>query len=218
MADRNWLKERPAYTSKGTVRAVEGQDISFYPVSGHVALMLRAVARPVAKLISHLTDNSRDGDRRVKHSMFESATDKGANTDMEPVTLDVIQFRANQRSGAIDEFLESLFSEEVLQVLGCLIIDSMRPRDDIAPPDAAEGGKFARGLDLPIMRQYLAGVVAANGAAFGPLGEALGQLKTLVAQRVKAAVDQPGSPSSPLEASADVPAPTPTLPHLVASD
>jgi len=212
----DWLDKRPTYASKATTIEIEGQAIDFYPVSGDAALMLKAVARPIARILAFITSPDGQKDQHFKQVVQKDAKtgEEYAVVETQPISLDLAQYRARQRAEAIDQFINDLMSEEVRTAIGCVIIDSMRPREDDAELAPARGAAFARKLDLSVLKQYLSAVAKANGALFGPLAGQAASLKEaaakILAEKV-ASLGQGGSQPSPA-APAKPDAASPTTP------
>lgn len=220
MAERQWMRDLPAYTDKSVEHTVGDQPQRFYPLSADAAFQLRAVARPIGKVFSFLTSNDSQRDAGYVQNVFEDKKTGETNTRVETraPTLELAQFRAKQREDSVDAFITGLLSDEVRGALGVVILDSLRDRSDTAPITSAEGLTFIKKMDLSVMISYLKGVGAANAEVFRPLAEMAGQFKGLAAEKLKGlatspdAPAPPGSPSSPPSTDESAATASPSLP------
>lgn len=153
---------------------VNGQTLRFHPVSVTVFFRLRKLAKPIATAVSTLffPNDSRDV-RIVEQTIAPSGDDPGGKvTTNEPVSPEIAIMRDEQRSVAIAEAIDALTSDENADVVGEVIMDSLRdlfPRRSADNPPARE---FMQALDACALAGLLIGVAKANAEVLGPLGKA----------------------------------------------
>ena len=113
-------------------------------------------------------------------------------TPIDPMLYNAI---TNKRNENIDELTDAIFSERGQEVLGNLILDSLRKKpedfinDDGESPSTPQ--EWAAGaLDSSNIISFISGVLAANKEAFTPLARTLGGMGQVVSQRVQEAMEQ----------------------------
>lgn len=214
MTERTWMKDLPAYTPKRVPHSVGGKLLQFQPLSADVLFMLRGVSGPLLKGLTHLFSGATEGAK--KDQAFRQKTLNNPTTgesmgfvETDAMPVDILQERFRQRGEVLDEVIRALTSDEARGLVGCLIIDSLRPPDDTAPPELLEGVGFLKNMPLNILFEYLGGVKEANAETFSPFAgmfEGMGELMTLAKGRMKTVLtpeESPGGPESQSDSSAD---------------
>lgn len=217
---RSWMRAAPAYTRKYHSATIEGVSREFYPISTELVFMLRAVAKPLGKALSFM-QGGEDHDRKfVQHVETDKGDGRSFNhIEQDPITVELATFRAAQRSKAIDELAEAISGDEVRGLLGMLVLDSMRPRNDEVLPSQAEGLGWIARTDIVELSHYLKAFYEANKEVLGPLVSPFAGAKAALVAKVAATLQTgssapSGSPPSSAEtaspSSADEkPSPTP---------
>lgn len=150
-------------STKATKHTVKGEEFSFYPVSVGMAFRLKTLAEPLGLALAAVfkTDSKSDVGRKE----IVSPTENGAamQTTIDPISMQLAQFRAAQTNGAVVDFVKALAGEDTQKMLAELVMDSLRDFDKIPPEE------FLKVTPLDAIAELLTGVVAANKGVFGPL-------------------------------------------------
>lgn len=220
MTNATWMKDLPAYTDKGVAHEVAGKTLTFYPASADMIFMLRGIAQPLARGITTLMGGSKGEDQGWQQRSFDlpdGEGGRGTETTTDAITTDLAKLRSLQREQAVDSVMNAFTSEDTKGVLGCLIVDSLRPRDQEASPDLAFAMSWMATVDLPTLGQYLHGLFQANKEVLGPLveqvSEVKGQLGSKITEALARELDTAPEPTSESQTessdAADKPTPTP---------
>lgn len=154
---------------KAVKHEVDGQELSFYPVSVGKLAKLREVAKPIAAALSVLFTD-RQGDSKVK-TVKVTNTQKGEileEATIDPTSDALLVRRETQKSAAIENLIEAFSAQKNISMLAGIICDSLR--DDFARPITDEVvEEFSSKLSVDSLYQLLAGVMKANSKVFDPL-------------------------------------------------
>lgn len=182
----NWKDKLTFLTPNYIERTIGDQTFRFYPVSVVTAFKLRRIAKPLSKALSNLF-TSKDRDFGTVHRKLKEGDEE---TIVEALTPAMAKTRVEQKGEAMQELVEALTSDENIEVLGELIISSLRetfPPGDKANPPARE---FVSTLPLPRLVDLLWGVALANKDVLGPLTDRLHGLFSQIGEKVKARVEE----------------------------
>ena len=165
---------------------INGESITFYPVSVGKLFELRAVAQPLAgALMTLMSDTSNDsGVHRLTNEdgSFEESI-------MAP-TPELTETRHKHQTVALAEMTEALTSPANLGIVGGILIDSLH---DIFPSDGEgnpSGSEFISSLNAPDLPAFIKGLLQANKGALGELGGKTGGLLEAVIGKVKARAEE----------------------------
>jgi len=205
---RSWISALPAYTDKSVSRRVGDKDLTFYPVSPGMLFNLRRVAEPVAKVVAGFMggDEAKDAgyeNRVIKMHDDEGRPEEQTHVKTVPPTLDVVQYRDQQRSQRITEAIEALTSDQAQGVFGQIILDSLRPRDDRNQPTEAEGREFFCSISSDLLPGYCHGLLDANKEVLGPFVEKVAEMRKTLDGRMEDAVARASTRTSPSTLSDD---------------
>lgn len=151
---------------------IEGEEITFYPVSVKALFKLQAIAGPVAEAITVLlTKHESDTASRVK----PGKDGRPESIDMEAIPTETARLRTQERTEAVRSAVETLLNPKNSEVLAYLMGDSLR---DVFDRDAkmAEKIEFVESLPAGILAQMGVAFVKANKGVFGPLAEGVGDM------------------------------------------
>ncbi len=148
---------------------VNGEAMEFYPISTGMVFKLRKLGKPVALAMSVLFDHER---------MFSSArasriTHSGDYTESinEGMAVESMSLLYSKQKEAMENLIDGLISEESLDAIGEIILDSVhRSLFPNLPREGLPGGhEFLMEIGLPRMPELLIGVAKANKGVLGPL-------------------------------------------------
>ena len=152
-------------------REVNGEALRFYPVSVGVMFKLRRIAKPLAGALSVLF-TSQNSDYGVIQREFDNGKSKETSTEAIPVKL--AELRTRERADAIEKLVEAVTDPKNADVIGAVVIDSLRdvfPRRGPAVRDNPKPGEWLESLGADTLVLLLRGVAAANKDVIGPLGD-----------------------------------------------
>lgn len=172
---------------KAVTREIGDQTFKFYQCSPKtLARTARLVAHLAGSVSLLFADQAADSGHTVQDFKDPDGTN-GQITQINAVTPDLVEARAERRRSAIESVVEGLLHDEHrLQLLG-LIVNSMR--DDFDRRDRQEqeqGVQLLDDMDIGPFCQFFVGMMQANASVFGDLGK---QVVDRVQQTVGAAVD-----------------------------
>lgn len=187
---QKWEEKFAFAPPKPTSHKVGGNNFNFYPVSVQCLLALKDVAKPVSQALAVLFKN-KDNDNGTVHRKIASEIKGEFDEEMisDAIKPDVLKVRMESEHQAIGNIFDTLGKAETLDVVGRLLIDSLR---DIFPPDANDNPPPREFMQSKTVMQsnhlydFLVGVAKANKGMFGPLGERVG----LAIETVSNALDQ----------------------------
>jgi hypothetical protein len=188
----NWKDKLPFLDAAEPVsKSIQGEPVNFYPISAGKIFKLKGLAKPIGKILASIGGG--------KDDTIGSETTRFAGTDNDPagetIKIQAInpvleQQRADRKQKAVSELIDALTDDSNIGIVGEILIDSMRdvfPRGD---KDNPPGRQFIVSLDLPILAEMVAGVLAANKEIFGPLG---GTVESLVQSKMNEVLADNGS-------------------------
>lgn len=184
-------KDKASFLAPACIKSKVGdKDEDFYPMSIHLLFRLRKLSSGIASALSVLfADTSKDTaaeDRTIKNA---DGTIEGI-TSTTAVDLNLAKFRAEQRTKGVQQFIDSLLAESNEELVGEIIMDSLRnvfdPAQRRAWPIPQDFLKDTPATRLP---DLLTGVARANKGIFDPLTAKLGglveQLTKAVGQKIE---------------------------------
>lgn len=204
----NWRSQISSIVQANPVEhEVNGHKVKFFPISVNMLVKLRLLGRPLAQaigaLLSKTTDDTgaeqthsddttvdvvddvdKDG-HPIKRRVLVGVT--GTNTKRDPLSVEMAQFRADQKERAIDRIVDAFTDQGNLRVLAAMVFDSCR---EIFPRKPSEGDLdefLAEFANTSVMGQFLAGLMKANTKSLGKLGE---QLTESVAKVVRTRISE----------------------------
>lgn len=176
----------PFSAPKSIEHEVDGAPQKFFQCSTRVLCKLRTLAGPVLKAFGDLfSDKKNDYSTRTTKTTQDSAAQE--TVEINASGADVLRMRADQRRDAIQNLITGIASDDSVNVLAEIVMDSMREcyqgeasMDDIK--------KFLREVPGEAFVEMLIGVVKAHEKIFSPfLGrvkEVAGTLKSALATRM----------------------------------
>jgi len=186
---RKWMQELPAYSPKGVAHEVDGQTLTFYPVCPDVFFKLRSVAPALAMVVTKLLTPPKDTDQSyVSRSYTTPEGESGVQNESEAISVELAKLREAQTRGVVNDVIEAITSDDTRAAVGCIILDSLRDRNDAAPIELQEGREFMQNRGTPSIFAYLKGVKAANSEVLGPLVEAVSAMTKSMPTRIAEAV------------------------------
>lgn len=168
----NWQKKAAFVGGTNYVeREIQGDTYRFFPVRVKTLFRLRRVALPLAKALSTLFA-PQNADFGVVQRQFNDTGDgaSGTETVTEPISRELAELRTRERTEAITGAIEAFTDPENAQVVGEILIDSLREEFNKGidnPPAKA----VVEHLETPTLIEFLKGVAAANKEVLGPLAD-----------------------------------------------
>lgn len=195
MADSpNWRDKfaflAPRFVDHKVGTGESAQNFRFYPIGMRLAFRLKSVGKPLARALSILLSKNQNDTKQIQRSFVVPETkEQGQETILEGVAVDLARYRDDRRDSAISELLETLGESANQNLIGEIIMDSLR--DDFPRrPSASEITDFMEHITLPLLGDMLVGVAKAN---FDLSGDIAGKLRAAVE---KAAGKMPASQTS----------------------
>jgi hypothetical protein len=163
-------KENFSFLSKNSdfiEMEVKGQTLRFYTLSVAALFSLRAMAEPLAKLLTALF---RDRSKDVAQEQIRDG--ERLETRIQAIDPELARQLDSERRKAIEGLILLLTNQDTASSLGMLLFDSLR---DLRPENYGrrEALEFIRSLDLETLKQMLRGLAKANEGVLGPLAEEL---------------------------------------------
>lgn len=176
------LEKLGALRKKTTPRIIDDVEFNFYPV--RIKRILTGTTREILEPISEALQvimRPRNADEKI---LEEQCIDGTVARAREPISLEMAQFRAQERQQAMQAAMKALFADDTRYKLARLIMDSLRD-DCPAEPSDAEVRDFvdAPSMDITVFVEFVKGFMAANTAIFGDLGN-------LIRERINQAVER----------------------------
>jgi hypothetical protein len=167
-----WKEKLSCFTPNYIEHDVCGQQVKFWPVSVGLTFELRRIGKPLAKSLSVLfSKNANDNGTQDLIEKDERGNDRRELTIL-PISEGLAKIRHEQQTEAIEGLVESLTNPEHAEIVGKLLMDSLRevfPREE--KKDWPPVQVFIKELPLPALGAMLAGLAMANQEVLGPLTE-----------------------------------------------
>lgn len=191
----------PSYlTPKGFKHEVNGESLTFYPLSVGQNFRLKEIARPLGRAIAILlSDNAGDrgsvsrewkgpSAKPVRDERGKPTSEWEGETESEytrtPPPLEVAALRSKERDDAVQGLIDVVTEKKNVEQIAEIIKDSLREEKELTVQDLCR-------VDLVTLWQLLKGVMKANAQAMPPLsGRVREKLGTLTPK------DESGSTSS----------------------
>ena len=176
----------PFSAPKSVEHEVDGIPLKFYQCSVRALSKLRTAAGPLLKAFSELfSDKKNDYSTRTTETTQEGAVQKVLEVNASGA--EVLKLRAEQRKEAIQGIVNGLASDDSLNVLAELVMDSLRDNYQGAP-SPTDTAKFLQDTPGEVFVEMLLGVAKAHEKLFSPfldrVKEAAGTLKSALAARM----------------------------------
>lgn len=175
-------------TKKGHPIRFGDDTVYFYPLSVLKLPKLKSLVGPLGKAFASMTASDQNDISQRTIRTTEQNGDKSEVLEINAIAADLASLRQEQKERAISELLDALFDKANMEVIGELLMDSMRevfPRGSSDNPTVTE---FLSAYgDLPVMVKLLEGMLGANKGVFDPLGikadDMMASVKTRLATR-----------------------------------
>ncbi len=185
------LNKLGALRKKKTPRIIDDVEFNFYPV--RVARILtgdmKDVLTPITDAVQVLLQ-PKNADMEILEEVTPDGTIARAT---KPVSPEMARFRAEKKAAAIKGAMDTIFADGTRYKISRIIMDSLR---DDCPKDPTEDQvkEFADAdnMDSTVFVEFVKGMLAANTAIFGDLGN-------LISERVKKAMEKMSSPDEDQE-------------------
>lgn len=165
----NW-KDRCAFLTPNFItHEVAGKNYDFYPISVDMAFKLRQMASPIAKAFTSLFSGQGNDHSTIDRTIHNQQGTADREVIIEATPIAILEFRASQRSDAIENLIKACTEQSNIELVGEIIMNCMRtefPPSDVNNPPAKE---FVGGTPLPAIGQLVMGVLKANKDVLGPL-------------------------------------------------
>lgn len=173
----DWIKNLPriAYAQEGVQHPVGGELYTFHAISPSALFKLQGLAKPLGRAFTLFfgEGGAKNDQRKVFKEFRDPDGSVGEESTIEAIAPELAQVRAEQRQSGVDDLIGMLLNDGVKGLVGLVILDALRPRERTERPSPKDCLDFIEGLDLQTLRDYLAGVAAANKATFAPFVEGL---------------------------------------------
>lgn len=153
---------------------VGGETLKFFPISAPLLFTLQGFAKPFAQSLTALFTG-------VGHTRNHIERVKGDGDNYEKETIDsssdpkLAELRLASRTKAIGDLCLALTDPSNKEILGKIIMDSLREQFTVRPIQAQAAKEFMDQVDVVALKQLLMGVGEANKAVLGPLGHRLSE-------------------------------------------
>lgn len=235
-AQQSWQEKVASFCSAPTVEhEVGGQTIKFWPVSLRMLTELRSIGRPIAQALGAIMSGGQNDVSQEMTQSDDTTTDvvddvdaqgnpikrkvlvgvSGTNTRRDAVSVDLAEFRANQKERAIDRLIDAISDQNML-VLVKLIFDSCREIFPRNPSNDDLSEFVTEHANTVVVTQFVGGLMKANAQSLGKLGEQLTESVTRAVRSRISELDADGStepspPETPTSSPTDAGSP-PTSP------
>lgn len=177
---------------------VGNETVMFWPISGRVAFKVRKVGEPITKVLSVLFQSKKAdvGRQTVQTPVFENGVLKGMAEEVSEMasSADVLKFRADQMDRAVSQLWAAGMSDEVLDVLGEIVIDSAREEFK-----GWTSQKLWNEIPITVIPAFISGVIDANKGVFGPLAQRLDGLKGQIEKAFNSKLAESLAKKAPIE-------------------
>lgn len=172
----DWKAKIGCFTPNAITEKVMDKDVQFYPVSVGIMFELRTIARPLAKALGVLFSKNENDYASKNIIMPKSAGGNDQEIAVEAISEGMAKLRHTQREDAIEGIVISLTEPQHIEVVGKIIMDSMREVFPPGDPNQIPAKQFMNDLPLPALTGCLIGVGKANKGVFGPLADQVADL------------------------------------------
>lgn len=159
---------------------INGVEVNIYALPVNMVYELKTVVKPLARAITTLTDNKvNDVGRQIIQFKDDSSSNKkdeediqvSAQTNVEPLSIQMAELREKQTNLAIDQLVEAITCDTNRLLLGKILVVSLKdqfPGKDILNDDATD---LINSIDIGSMVELAEGIIKVNSGAFLPLWE-----------------------------------------------
>lgn len=186
----SWKQKLSFLTPQYVEHSVQGETYKFYPISVGLAFQLREIGKPLAKAIAAIFEKT-DNDTSTREMTGPNDEGNGFFRQVEAsaISPELARERHTQRVSAIEALVDSLTCEKNLEIVGTIIMDSLR---EVFPPSNKDNPpvkEFMNSTPLPAIPDLIIGVAKANKGVLGPLTDRLGSLVEAVSEKVGAKLE-----------------------------
>ncbi len=185
------------FKSKTVTSPVSGVEVEFWSCSFPVLFKLKSAVSPISKLVMNLFKGARHDVSRYQEDSRDKEGQPHRVVQELAITPEMLKTRTEQTNKMLQEALDGLFTDQNRQLIGIVLMDSMR---SVCPrkPDTKQIEDFLADLDLGQVVEMLQGVAKANAEVFGPLVRKwLMQAATLLRDRVSSVSPTSAESSEP---------------------
>ncbi len=155
-------------------REIAGRTFKFYPSSVRVAARMANTLSELSGHVSVLMTNTQRDTGSVHEEVSDADGMTVKKTSVQPINPDLAEKRVDARAKAVKAAMAQLTSSTNRMILGELLMDSLRDDFDRgAKRETADVQELVDGMEIPILIEFLGGLVAANSKVFGDLGNSL---------------------------------------------
>lgn len=188
---RTWKDVISFLDNEGIEHEVNGEMLTFYPVSMGTLFKVKSIGKPLAKALAILFDDKNRDYGTVNRSM---RSEDGAGVDTEiiidAVTVDMATLRSKQKEESIEGLIDALLDDDAKKTIGALIVESIKKSEHFKDVDMPSPLEFMNTIPADSIIDFLTGVAKANKGVLGPLAETLTDLWAKVHAKVKKAVSE----------------------------
>lgn len=178
----------------GIESEVQGQTMRFKPASLSLLLKLKDMSGPISKLLAVLFTNKGQDTGHVDRCETEAGITESIQEAISPKLAEI---RHQKMEEALAEVTTLVTGPEVQELLGSLILDSVKDnlfKEGAKPPPPKEFMSQIPAIAIP---DFLKGVWLANRGFFGPLETMLGPLSAQVIASIQTRINATDVPSDP---------------------
>lgn len=196
MTTASWKSKFTFLTPNCVSHTIGEKEYKFYPISVGLAFKLRSVAKPLTKALTTLLGDTKEDTGSIQRVVANAQGTSDQEIVIEPISADLARLRHEQRQKAVEELVEALTAEANLEIVGDILVDSLR--EDFPPGDKSNptGKQFMAEITLPNVPDLLIGVAKANKGVFGPLVSKVGAMMSGLKAQVEARVLERTAPTA----------------------
>jgi len=205
VGDQATINERPFLSPDYVEAKVNGRSLRFYSISIRGAFKIRVLGKSLAATIATLFGGiGREATLTRRDFKNDLTGEVGSEVVAAAIDPKLAEIKLKARQQAIETLIDSLLDEKNADVIGGLLMDSLR--DEFTRPIQPDDVKaFIAGLDTKTLMEMLAGLSEANKDQFGPLasrlfaiqGETLADVKGPTPEESELGATSGSAPSSP---------------------
>jgi len=165
------------FSPKGVKHEVEGEELTFYPITLGKLKEIKETASSLAQAIASIMFQDKVSET-LSSSTYKEDKKTGSfeNDTQQEASIAILEHKDKERKSAIHNIITILLDESNFTILGDLLVHSLR---DKFPADMKKGEilEFVQVTPLPALKDMVIGIVKANMKALGPLAERIVQLQ-----------------------------------------
>ncbi|MFG0317076.1 MAG: hypothetical protein ACF8XB_07385 [Planctomycetota bacterium JB042] len=136
---------------------IDGREVHFYPISARCAFRIRKLARPIATALDILLAKNEHDTKSVFREF-----DGGRESISEAIDTELAKHRDSRREAAITDLIESVTEEANQNVIGRMLLDSMRDEGFPREPTDEDVRFFMDHTPITTLGLMLSGLAKAN--------------------------------------------------------